>query len=184
MNIVYGGSFNPPTIAHKLIIDKLFLVFRPDNIIVVPVGNSYKKKDLIDFNHRLEMAKLLDNRIIVSDIENNKEYLGTLDLLNKLSEFYDDLYYVIGSDNLIHLDTWINYKELLENYKFIVFNRHNLDLQDIILEKYPEYKNNFLVIDIDMDISSTRFRETKDKTLIPDEIYEYIKKNKLYEVIK
>ena len=184
MNIVYGGSFNPPTKAHKLIIDKLFVVFHPDNIIVVPVGDSYNKASLIEYKYRLEMAKLLDNRIIVSDLENTGKYLGTYNLLKKLSDYYSDLYYVIGSDNLINLDKWIDYKNLLHDFKFIVFNRHNLDLMDIILDKYKEFKDNFLVIDIDYDISSSEFRRTLNKDLIPNEVYNYILENELYEVKK
>ena len=182
MNIVYGGSFNPPTKAHKLIIDKLFMVFHPDNIIVVPVGDAYGKASLIPYEYRLEMAKRLDNRIFVSSLENTGKYLGTYNLLKKLSEDFSDLYYVIGSDNLINLDTWIDYKDLLRDFKFIVFNRHNLDLMDIILEKYPEFKDNFLVIEIDYDISSTEFRKTKNKELVPSEVYDYIVENNLYEV--
>jgi nicotinate-nucleotide adenylyltransferase len=184
MNIVYGGSFNPPTKAHKLIIDKLFLTFRPNNIIVVPVGDSYNKASLIPFNHRFEMAKLLDYRIIVSDYEHNDKYLGTYNLLNRLKEEYDDLYYVIGSDNLINLDKWIDYKDLLRDFKFIVFNRHNRDLQEIIMDKYPDYKSHFLIIEIDYEISSTEFRETLNKDLIPEDVYKYIVDNKLYGVIK
>ena len=68
MNIVFGGSFNPPTKAHKLILDKLFLLFKPDNIIIVPVGDNYQKKGLIDYTHRLEMVKLLDSRDKLSDM--------------------------------------------------------------------------------------------------------------------
>ena len=182
MNIVFGGSFNPPTKAHKLILDKLFLLFKPDNIIIVPVGDNYQKKGLIDYTHRLEMVKLLDSRVIVSTLENNDVYLGTYDLLKKLSEDYDDLYYVIGSDNLMKLDTWIDYKNLLKDFKFIVFNRYSVPLEDVILEKYPEFKDRFLIIQIDYDISSSKFRETKDANLIPSEVYDYIIENKLYEV--
>ena len=182
MNIVYGGSFNPPTKAHKLIIDKLFAIFKPDNIIVVPVGNSYGKKGLIEFEHRFNMASLLDRRVIVSDFENKEEYTGTYSLLNHLSELYTDLYYVIGSDNLKKLDTWINYKDLLRDYKFIVFNRYGLDLSEIIEEKYSEFKNNFIIVELNMDVSATSFRETKNRDVITDEVYEYILENNLYEV--
>ncbi len=182
MNIVFGGSFNPPTKAHKLILDKLFLLFKPDNIIIVPVGDNYQKKGLIDYTHRLEMVKLLDSRVIVSTLENNDVYLGTYDLLKKLSEDYDDLYYIIGSDNLMKLDTWIDYKNLLKDFKFIVFNRYSVPLEDVILEKYPEFKDRFLIIQIDYDVSSSKFRETKDANLIPSEVYDYIIENKLYEV--
>ena len=184
MNIVYGGSFNPPTKAHKLIIDKLFQIFMPDNIIVVPVGNSYGKKGLIEFFHRLNMAKLLDNRVVTCGFENKEEYTGTYSLLNYLSDYYSDLYYVIGSDNLKKLDTWINYKQLLTDYKFIVFNRYGLDLSEIINEKYPEFKNHFVIVELNMDVSATDFRDNKNRDVITDEVYNYIVENNLYEVNK
>ena len=184
MNIVYGGSFNPPTRAHKFIIDRLFTIFRPDNIIVVPVGNNYGKEGLIDFKYRYEMAKLLDNRVVVSRLEDNEKYLGTYNLLKELSKEYDNLYYVIGSDNLKKLDTWIEYKKLLHDFKFIVFNRYGLDLTDIINEKYSEFKNNFVIVELNLEVSSSEFRRTKNKELISEEVYDYIVKNNLYEVIK
>ena len=181
MNIVYGGSFNPPTRAHKFIIDRLFTIFRPDNIIVVPTGNSYGKAGLIEFEHRYNMAKLLDNRIIVSRLEDRSEYLGTYNLLKELSTEYRDLYYVIGSDNLKKLDTWIDYKNLLHDFKFIVFNRYGLDLTDIINEKYPEFKNNFVIVELNLEVSSSDFRNNKNRDVITDEVYNYIVENKLYE---
>ena len=46
MNIVYGGSFNPPTRAHKFIIDRLFTIFRPDNIIATVSSKGSSRIDL------------------------------------------------------------------------------------------------------------------------------------------
>lgn len=183
MNIVYGGSFNPPTKAHKEIINKLFTLFKPNNLIVVPVGNSYKKENLIDEKDRYNMVKLLDDRITISDIEFNNTYLGTYHLLKELNKAYDDLYYVIGADNLDKLSSWIESEKLLNEYKFIVFNRKNNDLKGIINKLYPNNINNFIIVEMDNDISSSSFRETKNKELLTKEVYEYIVKNKLYEVI-
>ena len=184
MNIVYGGSFNPPTNAHKMIIENLYKIFKPENIIVVPVGDSYTKMKVIEYKHRFNMAKLLDERITVSTLENSDTYKGTFHLLNELSKKYDDLHYVIGSDNLIHLDEWIDYKKLLKKYKFIVFNRHNIDVKDVIMEKYYDYARQFTVINVDYPISSTKFRATKNRDLLPKEIWNYIVENELYGVKK
>ncbi|MCR5307401.1 MAG: hypothetical protein K6E24_00145, partial [bacterium] len=92
--------------------------------------------------------------------------------------------YVIGSDNIKKLDTWIEYKKLLHDYKFIVFNKYRLDLTDIINEKYSEFKNNFVIVELNLEVSSSEFRRTKNKELISEEVYDYIVKNNLYEVIK
>ena len=44
MKVVFGGSFNPPTIAHEKIIELLYK--RYDEVIIVPNGRKYIKKEL------------------------------------------------------------------------------------------------------------------------------------------
>ncbi len=181
MNIVYGGSFNPPQIAHKEIYNFLKSKFKPQSIIIMPVGCSYKKPSLIDGMHRFNMCKLNFKDAIISDLEiNNVEYKGTKDTLDRLG--LEDLYYVIGADNLVDLDTWINYKELLKKYRFIVFNRNHFDCDKIIKEKYSEYVNQFIIVDFCLDVSSSAIRENleKNKHLLDASVYKYIVENKLY----
>ena len=60
MQVVYGGSFNPPTLAHLAIIE--YLATRYEKLIVIPNGKLYVKNGLIDFNHRIEMLKIITNR--------------------------------------------------------------------------------------------------------------------------
>lgn len=181
MNIVYGGAFNPPTKAHKEIINLLFEKFNPEHVIVLPVGKDYQKLDLIDDNYRIEMLYLLDERIIVSSIESGKRFSGTYASLNELSLKYDDIYYVIGADNLINLDKWINFPKLISKYKFIVFGRDNIDALEIIEKKYSLYRTQFIYVDSNIMVSSTDFRRKKDKDLLDDEVYAYILKHHLYE---
>ncbi len=52
INVIFGGSFNPPTIAHyeisKAIIDK----FKVNDFVFVPTSLNYGKKTLIDSKMR------------------------------------------------------------------------------------------------------------------------------------
>ena len=41
MEVVYGGCFNPPTIAHQEIIS--YLANHYDKVILIPTGNDYNK---------------------------------------------------------------------------------------------------------------------------------------------
>ena len=41
MIIVYGGTFNPPTVAHQLIANKVIENFKPKKFILLPVGENY-----------------------------------------------------------------------------------------------------------------------------------------------
>jgi nicotinate-nucleotide adenylyltransferase len=188
MNIVYGGSFNPPTIAHLHIISTLLETFENSKVVVLPVGNDYKKPDLLDFNHRFSMLKLLiesiKNDVVISDIENHSGYHGTLKTLEDLSEVYKELYFVIGSDNLESLKTWISYKTLLDKYPFIVMNRNHFMTEEKAELMFKDIKHKFIFVDFDMDVSSSKIREDieKNKKYLTKEVYEYIKKHKLYEV--
>lgn len=177
MLLVYGGSFNPITKAHYEIAKFLKEKYQ-SNLVFVPVGNSYSKSDLIKFNHRYNMTKIISDKINakVIDVENNDKYLGTYELLKKLKQTDNDIYFILGADNLINLNNWINAKKLIKEFKFIVLSRDNIKLDFSIFE----YPNNFEQININYDISSSDFRKNKNEEIIDLDVLQYIKENKLY----
>lgn len=184
MNIVYGGSFNPPTLAHEKIVDLLIKTFNPKNIIIVPTADNYTWKNITNFSDRFNMAKIAFPKALISDIENqNVMYKGTYYTLDKLSIAYKDIYFCMGADNLINIKKWINYTELLNKYHFIVFKRDNIDIDLFINNELNEYKEKFIIVDFNEVISSTMFRINKDTNLVSKDVLEYIKKNKLYQEV-
>ncbi len=186
MNIVFGGSFNPPTIAHLKMIKKLLSTFKGSNVLLLPVGDDYKKPELESFKHRFEMLKRLVNgleQVIVTDIEAVNHYQGTLESLRRLEKTYDNLYFVIGSDHLNELHLWINYKELLKNYTFIVMTRKNALSEEEANALYKDIEHHFIFIDFDIDISATNVRTdpTRRATDLTTSVLQYIEENQLYE---
>ena len=164
MNIVFGGSFNPPTLAHKAIVLELKKQFNPDNLIIIPTGSSYKRKSLISFFHRYNMLHIMMPDVIISDIEEKSDvYLGTINTLDILSNDYDDLYFVMGADNILDIKSWINYQELIKKYKLIIMTRDGINIIDFINNELNEYKDHFKIININYDISSTKIRDDIDK---------------------
>lgn len=186
MTIVYGGSFNPPTIAHyeiaKYILDK----FPKSILYFLPTNNSYNKEGLKDFNLRVKMLELLcdklGKRAKVSDFEGKLDkYYGTY---YTLSNFVDP-YFVMGADNFESITTWINYPKIIIDFKFIIIPRDNIDINAIInSDEYLEkYKDNFIVLDDfkEVDLSSSVYRKTKNSSLLLKEVDEFIKENNLYK---
>ncbi len=183
MLLVYGGSFNPPTIAHyeiaKLLIEKY-----NSKILFVPVGNSYNKDDLVSFEHRYNMLKLMISNLNadVLSLEDNSNYLGTYELLSKLKTQDEELYFILGSDNLDYIEKWINAYKLISEFKFIVLTRNNYDCKSKIAKL--SHPNNFSIFEVNYEMSSSDFRKYYQKELITTVVLEYIEENNLYENTK
>lgn len=189
MTIIYGGSFNPPTIAHYEIAKYILNKFPKSNLIFLPTANSYKKNDLGDFYSRVEMLEILASKLgkraSVSDFEGKLDkYYGTY---YSLSQF-ENPYFVIGADNLMTIDTWINYPRIVQEFKFIVIPRDDLDIAEFINSKVDLKNNrdNFIILDEfkKIDLSSSIYRLSKDSKLLLEEVADYIKNNNLYKEIK
>src|SRR5690606_24985682 len=136
--------------------------------------------------HRLEMLKLSLHDVkdvIISSIEANRGYQGTLKTLDDLSKDYENLHFVIGSDNLRELDTWINYKELLAKYPFIVMNRKGYMTENEANELYKDLPHTFIFVEFDHLAASSFIRKNirDHHHLLNPKVYNYIMQHKLYE---
>lgn len=185
MYIVYGGSFNPPTKAHLNIVYRLLELYPNSKVIVLPVGNSYNKPYLASFNDRFNMLKLMFNNanVIISRIEEKKQFDGTITSLDELSKKYNNIHLVIGSDHLVTLKNWIRYEELLEKYPLIIMNRNNTNI-DEIMARYKGLDVKYDKIMFDHPASSTKVRNdfNNHKHWLEDNVYNYIVNNNLYGV--
>lgn len=181
--VAFGGSFNPPTIAHYEIIKKLSELY--DEVIIVPNGKGYTRKSINDVNIIVEMLNLIKedfNNVIVSDLELKRSFKGTINTLRDLKHPT----FACGDDCLFDFRTWMNAEEFLKENKFLIFTRnHNLDLikekikNDSFLSKFID---NFQFIKIDYpDISSTKFINTLNFNLLPPKVATFIHNNNLYQ---
>ena len=175
---VYIGSFNPVHLGHIDVINYLLNEKIVDRVLVVPTGNYWNKTDLIGINDRVNMLKFFEsNNIIIDNRHNNIPF--TYQLMRELKKDYkDDLYLILGADNIISFDKWKNYEELL-TYKIIVVNRSDIDIESCI-KKYST--SNFIICKDykPIDISSTFIRENLDCDYIDERVRKYIKDNDLY----
>ena len=193
---IFGGSFNPPINSHVLLAKQILKKLENiQKIIFVPVSTKYRKKGLIDDKHRYNMLKIIcdkEQNLEVSSLEMDSErQLYTIETLNYFKQIYknDDIYFVMGTDNLKELKTWKYPDQILSNYKIIVLERENDNLEEII-ENSNFLKNNkkslIKLEGIDrINLSSTIVREKIKKgenigEFIDEDVLEYIQKNKLY----
>lgn len=194
------GAFNPPTIAHEKISKDILSLNNVDKFIYLPVGDKYEKPELISSFHRLNMLEIMVNEIKksgitsveVSDLEvKSKNLLYTIDSLRAIKNIYKDkdVAFVMGTDNLIDFENWEKPIELLEEFYFIVIERKNQSVEEI-LERFKflkKYTNKFIILKKTSyeAVNSTFIRENINNiSLIKDyvnkEVLEYININNLY----
>lgn len=185
MKILFGGSFNPPTNAHLEVYNRLNSMFDIEEFVFLPTANVYNKPELAPIIDRINMLNLVCKKLenaFVSDFEANMtEYKGTSFTL----KHFPDFYFLMGADNFDYIDKWIDYPNLIIDNKFIIIPRDGINLEfkfenDEYLKKY---RDNFIVLKDfeEIDLSSSMFRKSLDKMLVPSEVYEYIVRNNLYE---
>ncbi|MBF0493256.1 MAG: nicotinate-nicotinamide nucleotide adenylyltransferase [Deltaproteobacteria bacterium] len=117
---LFGGSFNPPHLGHRALVQKLLNQNIFDEIWILPVLGHPFGKELASFEDRLEMCVLnfldLSKKIKVSDLEkkikNTEGY--TVHLVRYLKQNFpnEEFYWVMGSDLLQEKNRWKNFDEI------------------------------------------------------------------------
>lgn len=84
---IFGGSFDPPHLAHAMVALAALLGGQVDRVLVVPVGrHAWGKPTVAPFEDRLAMCRLafrpLGQGVVVSDIEGRRE--GTSFMIDTL----------------------------------------------------------------------------------------------------
>lgn len=196
MKAIYTGSFNPITIGHLIVAQTILNELDIEEIIFVPVSDNYNKKGLnnkVTAEDRCNMIKLSINdneRLSLNTIEVDKidRQLKTIETLELLKD-KEDLFLIIGSDNLPYISGWYRGEDILSKFKLIVVERGEESIDDIIsnnviLSKYKE--NIYPIKTVNTSISSSLVRNNiiKNKSikyLVNENIIDYIKENNLYK---
>ena len=185
---LFFGSFNPFHIGHKAIgshiaqhtdLDKVWFVVSPQN-------PKKEKKSLLNQNHRFQIIQreVEDNSFLdVSDVEFGLPLPSyTIDTLVNLSEKYPEYKFslIMGEDNIISLNKWKNYKQILNNYNIYVYPRAG-EFKERLHENIKYIKDAPM-----FDISASFIRKSISagknvSSLIPEKAYKYIDEMNFYK---
>lgn len=193
---LYGGTFDPIHLGHLIVMENVINYMNLDRIIILPSSNPPHKKDkkITDVNTRVEMVSeaIKDNdKIILSTFESTDQVVRyTHDTIKYFTDSLKghEIFYIMGEDSFMTIDTWKNYKYILDS-NIIVFSREGIDSESQFVEKVKKVRkdnpNIFLINSLSINISSTLIRslvknEKSIKYLVKDEVAYIIKQRNLY----
>ena len=185
----FGGTFDPPHIGHKMIVDKCY--DKCDKFIIFPNLKSPHKIDfgVTEYIHRLKMLKILFKkyRVEIDEFEIlSKANSYTYDTIQYLKKKYNgaSLTMLIGYDQLLNLKQWYRYDEIIKDINILCFNRKHAIKSDLEC-----LENIEIVDDFDFNISSSYIRKNyssilrkNGKKYLDKDVLEYIKENCLYGI--
>ena len=207
---ILGGTFDPVHFGHLRTAEEIGEFFELEKVYLIPSNKPPHKKGRVisSFQDRLYMIKCAiedSDRLDVLDIEGRRSgYSYTIDTLRELtSDNYFgkqvQIYFIIGSDAFMEIETWKEYKELFKYANFVIVKRSGYNNIDRLIRKINLFesqkhkdmirlstgKSIYMVKVTYMDISSTQIRELVKKGksisfLLPEKVKEYILKKGLY----
>lgn len=185
-----GGSFDPVHFGHLLAAQDAYEQMGLDRLILVPAAQAPLKPQDVQSSpdDRLAMLRAAtewDKRFEVSDFELRRGGVSyTIDSARHFRSLYpdDELYWIIGGDQLPQLHLWREIAELARLFEFIFLERPGYPIKaqpDIPGLRLHRCDGHLLAI------SSTELRERTRRNLaldyfIPHKAIVYIKEHALY----
>ena len=208
---ILGGTFNPIHLGHLRAAEEIGEDLDLQKIYLIPAGiPPHKTPDpLADFSHRLEMVRLasaISPLLEAWDIEGKRSGLSysieTLRLFHSTFGPQLELFFIVGIDAFLEIQTWKKYPDLFKHASFIVINRAGYDTQEFagFLDSlhvgfawdpedrcfcHPSGNTLLQKKTTVMDISASRIRQMvaegrSIRFLVPEVVREYIERFGLY----
>ncbi|MGI9027005.1 MAG: nicotinate-nucleotide adenylyltransferase [Burkholderiaceae bacterium] len=212
-----GGSFDPLHTAHLAMADAFAVALRLDEIRFVPASQPWQKHGLFASGEEREAmleAALAHHRAphghYVIDTRElrraGKTYtIATLEELRREVGAAVSLIFLFGADQLVHLDTWKDWRRLWDHAHLAAATRPGFDVLSMSAEVAREWSSrlgdvealhtrpsgrSYLLDDFAHDVSATDIRATLGagdasaiaalSRLVPSAVLDYIRANHLY----
>jgi len=209
-----GGTFNPVHLGHLKAASEVLRKTGLSRVLFIPsyIPPHKKTAEVASPEDRFAMVELAvagHPRFVASAVEiEAREKSYSIVTLGKVRAAYPDarVFFLVGIDAFIEIETWRAHKEVLEQCHFIVLSRPGFRLADartVLDDRYAGWIHSlrggmpvgddllerfriFIVPIHALDISSTDIRRRIKqglpiRGLVPEAVEAYIKKHRLYQ---
>jgi nicotinate-nucleotide adenylyltransferase len=215
---LFGGTFDPIHSGHIAVARAAQRRFHLDCVFFIPSSRPPHKpaSELCAYEHRFAMVALACSehpRFVPSLAEASVNGASpgvfySIDTVRRFRQQFhradDHIYFIVGADSFLHLNTWKNYVELLQSCDFVVANRPGFQIRrlreiippELLAPSAAKQSRDSRVIrlrdtcvyvleTVASHVSATDVRQRVEQRrsvhgLVPPGVEEYITKQELY----
>jgi nicotinate-nucleotide adenylyltransferase len=178
---VFGGSFNPPHLAHVLALAVVLARFDVARLLVVPTFKHPFAKALASYEDRVKMCELAMGWLPRVEISRVEEELGgesrTLRTIEHLRAQHPEwsLRFVMGSDLVVESSKWFGFERIMELAPPIVLGRVGVGYEGAPPAVLPAISST----EVREKIAAGRWEELEP--LVPKTVLEHARAQGLYK---
>ncbi len=165
---IFGGTFDPPHKGHLQIANYSLKKLRLDYLFwSITNKNPLKKKPMLTLEKRIFLSKKMvgqNKKIEIKSFDNHLKSNKTIELIKFLKKKIkrSDLYFIMGSDNLINFHKWEGWNKFEKFCNIAIFPRKGYQKKILRSKAYKLLKKDkiiFLKSKI-LNISSSQIRKS------------------------
>jgi nicotinate-nucleotide adenylyltransferase len=208
--VLLGGSFDPVHNAHVALAGHAVKLLGPDELRIIPAGNPWQKGSLrASAADRVAMLRLAFARQPVPVVIDEQEIrrsaatytVDTLRVLRAEVGPETSIAFIIGADQLLHLDTWRQWRELFDLAHIVAVSRPGFPADALPPDVAREFRRRagtptqlretpsgltLLALNLAIDVSATEIRAAlargeRPEQLLPAPVLDYIEQHHLYK---
>ncbi len=185
---VMGGTFDPIHIGHLIAASEACSQFKLDQVLFVPAGDPWQKREHADPEDRFLMVELAieaDPRFAVSRMEiDRKGPTYTIETLELLRRSHPDaeLFFITGADALALLPSWYRFEDLAELTEVILAARPGVEVTVVGGPGWPKiHPLEMVPIGVSSTIVRARIRADEPANyMVPARVLKHIGDSGLY----
>ena len=179
---LFGTSADPPTLGHQFLLKELVKIFPR---VITWASDNPEKKHRIPLRKRSQLLRILVKEISNPQLElvQNLSSPWTINTLEKAYKIWPEgnFTFVIGSDLAGQIPKWLNAKSDLNKTKIAIAIRDGWPINKKQLQEIQKLGGQIELLPFKVPASSsTKFRESLEKTLIPYELLPTLLQENLY----